>query len=121
MSVHQLLSDLRDGNLYEAFEASKTLSSLSRVPVKRIITVLKEADSIHNREAAAYALSWIWGRNNEPLQALLNAFDEIEESPSVRAQALEGFGIHQPTKRHHLWKKVEAAIKKGLADKSVEV
>ncbi|MDQ3820741.1 MAG: hypothetical protein M3362_24070 [Acidobacteriota bacterium] len=64
MGVNQLLSDLRDGNLSEAFEASKELSRLSRAPVKRIIAILKEAGGVHNREAAAYALSWIRRKKN---------------------------------------------------------
>src|SRR5207248_822662 len=50
-----------------------------------------------------------------------NIFNKADESPTVRAQALEGLGIQQPTKRHGLWNKVESAIKNGLVDKSVEV
>ena len=47
--------------------------------------------------------------------------DKVEESPSVRAQALEGFGLQRPTKRNRIWSGVESAILRGLADKSTEV
>src|SRR4051812_7573907 len=116
MSAKRLLADLRDGNSYEAIEASKALIRLPEVPVKAIIAVLDEAAFVHNRQAAAYALSGICGRNNEALKALLNAFDKAGESPGVRGQALEGLAIRGLTRRRHLWNKIEAAIKKGLAD-----
>ena len=123
MSTKQQLEDLRHGEISDAFEAAKELSSRTRPPVGQIISVLNEARNAHNREAAAYALSWVLGRrrNQKPLVVLLATFDKVEESPSVRAQALEGFGLQRPTKRNRLWGRVEAAILRGLADKSPEV
>ena len=122
MSIKKQLSDLRYGAISEAFEAAKDLSNRSHPPVKDIIEVLNEAKNAHNREAAAYALSWIDGRRSqEPLQALLATFNKAEEYPSVRGQALEGFGLHRPMKRNRLWSRVEAAILRGLVDKSVEI
>ena len=123
MSIKQQLADLRHGEISDAFEAAKELSSRTRPPVDEIISVLNEAQNVHNREAAAYALSWVLGRrrNQKPLEVLLATFDKVEESPSVRAQALEGFGLQRPTKRNRLWSRVESAILRGLADKSVEV
>ena len=123
MSIKQQLTDLRQGEISDAFEAAKELSSLKRPPVDEIISVLNEAQNAHNREAAAYALSWVLGsrRNQKPLQVLLATFDKVEESPSVRAQALEGFGLQRPTKRNRLWSRIESAILRGLADKSTEV
>jgi HEAT repeat protein len=122
MSIKKQLSHLRYGDISEAFEAAKDLSDRSHPPVKDIIAVLNEAKNAHNREAAAYALSWVDGRRNqEPLQALLATFNKAEEYPTVRAQALEGFGLHRPTKRNRLWSRVEAAILRGLIDESVEI
>ena len=123
MSIKQQLADLRHGEISDAFEAAKELSSRTRPPVDEIISVLNEAQNVHNREAAAYALSWVLGRrrNQKPLEVLLATFDKVEESPSVRAQALEGFGLQRPTKRSRLWSRVESAILRGLADKSTEV
>lgn len=122
MSVKQQLADLRHGDVGDAFEAAKELSSRSRPPIDEIITILNEAQDAHNREAAAYALSWVFPRKNQkPLEVLLAAFDKVGESPGVRAQALEGFGLRGPTKRNRLWSRVEAAILRGLADESTEV
>jgi HEAT repeat protein len=122
MSVKQQLADLRHGDISDAFEAAKDLSSRSRPPIDEIITILNEAQDAHNREAAAYALSWVFGRKNQkPLEVLLATFDKVGESSSVRAQALEGFGLQRPTKRNRLWSRVEAAILRGLADESTEV
>lgn len=122
MSVKQLLFDLRNGSVSDAFEAAKDLSSLSRPPIDEVISVLNEAENAHNREAAAYALSWVFGRRNQkPLEVLLATFDKVEESPSVRAQALEGFGLQRPSKRNRLWSRVEESILRGLSDEAAEV
>lgn len=122
MSVTRLLIDLRDGGLSEAFEAAKNLSNGARPPIREMIAVLNEAERAHNREAAAYALSWTSGRRNqEPLKALLAAFEKSDEHPAVRGQALEGLGVRLPTKRNRLWSRIEAAIRRGLGDESAEV
>ena len=122
MSVKEQLLDLRNGNVSDVFEAAKDLSSRSRPPIDEIIFVLNEAEDAHNREAAAYALSWVFGRRNQkPLEVLLATFDKIEESPSVRAQALEGFGLQRPSKRNRLWSRVEESILRGLSDEPAEV
>lgn len=122
MSVKQQLADLRHGDISDALHAATDLSSRSRPPLDEIIAILDEAPHAHNREAAAYALSWVLGRRNQkPLEVLLATFDKVKESPSVRAQALEGFGLQRPTRRNRLWSRVEAAILHGLADKVIEV
>ena len=122
MSTKQQLFDLRNGSQFDAFEAAKDLSSLSRSPVKKIALVLSEAENAHNREAAAYALSWSSSRRNqEPLRILLATFNKTEEQPAVRAQALEGFGLRHPTPRSRFWGEVESAILQGLADESIEI
>lgn len=122
MSLKEQIFDLRNGSQIDAFEAAQNLSSHSRPPIDEIIDVLNQAENAHNREAAAYALSWIRRRRNQkPLEVLLATFEKIEESPSVRAQALEGFGLQHPTKRNRLWSRVETSILRGLADELAEV
>jgi len=122
MNFKNLLADLQNGNAAKAFEAARALSKRARSPVKKVIAVLNEAENICNREAAAHALAWTFGRRNqEPLEALLATFDKLEESSAVRAQALEGFNLQSPSKRNRLWSRVEAAVVRGLEDESPEV
>lgn len=122
MGTELLLEKLRRGSLEEAFEAAKSLSNSSRLSVKRIVDVLDAAEEAHNREAAAYALSWLCRKDRtESLQALLHISSDRNETPSVRGQALEGLGIQRPTTRHKLWRDVEMAVLDGLRDEAVEV
>ena len=122
MNIKEQLLDLRNGSQIDAFEAAQNLSSRSRPPIDEIVAIVNEAENSHNREAATYALSWIRRkRDQKPLEVLLATFDKVVESPSVRAQALEGFGLQHPTKRNRLWNRVETAILSGLSDKSAEV
>jgi HEAT repeat protein len=122
MEVNQVLENLRGGNVYDAFEAAKSLSRLPRLPAERIVEVLAAAEGVHNREAAAYALSWLRQKDrNKTLRALLNITDDESEHPAVRAQALEGLGVQRPTQRHKLWAEVERAVLGGLRNESVEV
>lgn len=120
MEVNLALENLRGGNIYDAFEAAKALSHLPRLPAERIVEVLSEAKCVHNREAAAYALSWLKDRD-KCLRALLNIIGDESEHPAVRAQALEGLGVQRPTGRHKLWAEVERAVLAGLTDVAVEV
>ena len=123
MSLKQLLEDLRCGDVSEAFEAAKSLSELSQLSAVQLVAVLHDAKHVHNREASVYALSWLRGGRdkNESLPALLKIFNDVNEQPSVRAQALEGFGLQRLTKRHKLWADVERAILRGLSDEAVEI
>ena len=122
MGVTNALEDLRRGNVSDAFEAAKSLSRVPRLPTERIVEVLAAAEGVHNREAAAYALSWLRRKDrNKVLRALLKIIDDGGEHPAVRAQALEGLGVQMPTRRHKSWAEVERAILSGLSDKAVEV
>jgi|SRR5215204_1416036 len=122
MELNLALEILRGGNIYDAFEAAKTLSRLPRLPAERIVEVLSEAKCVHNREAAAYVLSWLLRKDREKcLRALLDIIDDRSEHPAVRAQALEGLGVQRPTGRHKLWAEVERAVLAGLTDEAVEV
>src|SRR5215211_5488681 len=118
----QLLMQLRQGDVYEAIEAAKSLSSLPRLSPRQIIEVLNETKAAHNREAAVYALSWLFRKDkNESLQTLLNVFNNVNENPRLRGLALEGMGLQRPTKRCKLWHKIEAAVLQGLNHKAVDV
>ena len=122
MEVNQALEDLRSGNISDAFEAAKSLSRVPRLPAERIIEVLARAEGVHNREAAAYALSWLRRKDrNKTLRALLKIVDDETEHPAVRGQALEGLGVQMLTERHKLWAEVERAVLSGLRDEAVEV
>jgi hypothetical protein len=122
MEVNLALENLRGGNLNDAFEAAKSLSRLPRLPAEHIVKVLAGAEGVHNREVAAYALSWLRRKDrNKALRALLNITDDEGEHPVVRAQALEGLGVQRPTERHKLWAEVERAVFRGLRDEAVEV
>jgi HEAT repeat protein len=113
---------LRQGDISEAFEAAKSLFKLRGLTARHIAEVLSGAEGVHNREAAVYALAWLRRRDvNETLRALLNIFNDVNEHPAVRGQALEGLGIQRPTRRHKTWPEVERATLKGLADESAEV
>jgi hypothetical protein len=123
MSMKQLLEDLRCGDMSEAFEAAKSLSELTGLSAVQLVAVLHDAKYVHNREATVYALSWLRGRRdkNESLPALLNICNDANETPSVRAHALEGLGLQRPAKRHKLWADVERTILNGLSDEAVEI
>src|SRR5215510_1456841 len=108
MKTKQLLEDLGYGNSPEAFEAAKSLSSLPRLPTKRIIEGLNHTKNISNRVATVYALSWLHRKNNtEVLQALIKIASDAKEDPSVRGQAFEGLGIQKSGPRSKLWHEIE--------------
>lgn len=122
METKQLLENLSDGTINDAFEAAKSLLALARLPAKRIIEIVDNGKNVHNRVAAVYTLSWLHQKDKtEALQALLNIVNRVDENPALRGQALEGLGIQRPTKRHKLWPDVELAILNGLNDRRVEV
>ena len=122
MDVVLAIENLRGGNVFDAFEAAKWLSRLPRLPARRLVIVLAGAEGVHNREAAAYALSWLRRKDrNKTLRALLHIINDEGEYPAVRAQALEGLGVQMPTERYKLWAEVERAVLRGLTDKAVEV
>jgi len=113
---------LRQGNSGEAFEAAKTLSNHPDLSPSQIVEVLQQTNTIHNRQAAVYALAWLRGKDNaETLEALLHIFNDVTEHAAVRGEAIEGFGIQALTKRRKVWPRIEKAILQGLEDESVEV
>lgn len=122
MKTKQLLENLERGNASEAFEAAKSLSTLPRLPVKRIIEALNDAKDVPNRVAVVYTLSWLRRKDNrEVLQALINIAGDAGENPAVRGQAFEGLGVQRSSQRHKSWRDIERVILAGLRDREVEV
>jgi len=122
MKTKQLLEALEHGNASEAIEAAKSLSTLPRLPAKRIIEVLDGAKDVPNRVAVAYTLSWLRRKeNHEVLRALLSLAGDAREYPAVRGQAFEGLGVQRSSQRHKLWRDIERVILAGLRDREVEI
>ncbi len=122
MNTKQLLEDLEHGDSSAAFEAARTLSNLPRLPARRVIEVLGRAESVHNREAITYTLSWLRRKDNqEILRALLNIVNNAHENSAVRGQALEGLGVQKSGPRGKLWRDIERTILTSLKNPSVEV
>lgn len=121
-----LLIALRSGDFGEAFDAGKILLRQKSMPVAEVIDILHNAEGVHNRTEAAYALSWMYGKNPRhykklAVTALLEAFANKSEHQSVRAQALEGFALQKPKRRTTLWIRIENAILSGLSEESIEI
>ncbi|MDT4966331.1 MAG: hypothetical protein QOJ64_1068 [Acidobacteriota bacterium] len=126
MDVDQLLSNLRNGDSGKAFDAGKALLRMSPMPIEEVIEILREAEGVHNRVAAAYAVSWMCGKypkshSTLAAAALLEAFNNPTEDVAVKAQALEGFASQTPRRGTKLWREVEAAILSALSEESVEI
>jgi hypothetical protein len=122
MKTKQLLEDLEHGNALEAIEVAKSLSTLPRLQIRRIMEVLGDAKDLSNRVAAVYALSWLCRKeNHEVLRALINIAGNAGEHPAVRGQAFEGLGIQRSTQRYRSWRDIERVILAGLRDHEVEV
>lgn len=93
--------------------AATALSQLDvRSVIPPLIWILRTSPEKLQRKAAAYALSFV--RDRRAARALLGAFRNKQETPSVRGQAAEGLGNHRH--RPAFWDLV-----KGLNDASPEV
>ena len=126
--VKRLLKDLRSGDLPVQTEIVRELSGLRNPPIKQIINILSSNTDVQIREAVAYILSfWVPKSNSkrnygrESLEALLRIFNKPGEANEIRAQALEGFNLHEIPKRSRLWRRIERATLVGLNDESQEV
>lgn len=117
----KLIDDIANGSELDAFEAAKALINEQRsVYAMQLAEILKTASNPHNKQAAAYALSWL-DNNNEALDSLISALLAVDLPESVRGQAAEGIGDHKPRKNHKLRQKAETAILAALKDESPEV
>lgn len=119
--VEKLIDGIAKGSEIDAFEAAKAFIALEpRGYTQNLVEILKAAETSHNKEAAAYTLSW-QEKDNEALDALIDALLAFELPESVRGQAAEGIGEHKPRKNHKLRQKAETAILAALKDESPEV
>lgn len=60
-----------------------------------------DGNEIHNKESAAYAISWIENRDSA-LSILINLLATSDIHESVRGQAAEGIGIIKPSRNNKL-------------------
>jgi HEAT repeat protein len=119
--VKSLVGDIANGSELDAFEAAKAFIKVQpNGYAMQLAEILKTAANLHNKQAAAYALSWL-EKNNEALDALIRALLVVDLPESVRGQAAEGIGEHKPRKNHKLRPKAETAILTALKDESPEV
>jgi hypothetical protein len=120
-NVEKLIDDIANGSELDAFEAAKAFIKVRpRIYAVQLAEILQTAANPHNKQAAAYALSWL-EKNNEALDALISALLAVDLPESVRGQAAEGIGEHKPRKNHKLRQKAETAILAALKDESPEV
>ncbi len=120
-NVEKLIDDISNGSELDAFEAAKAFIRVQPSGyTTQLAEILETAANPHNKEAAAYALSWL-EKNNEALDALISTLLAVDMPESVRGQAAEGIGEHKPRKNHKLRQKAEAAILTALNDESPEV
>lgn len=120
-NIKKLIEDIANGSELDAFEAAKTIVRVQQSNcAKQLSDILKSAANPHNKQAAAYALSWLW-KNNDALDALINTLVAVDLPESVRGQAAEGIGEHKPRKDHKLRQKAEKAVLSALKDESAEV
>ncbi len=122
----KLLAALRNGDVGEAFDAGKILLRQKSIPIAEVIDILHNAEGKHNRTEAAYTLSWMYGKNPRyyrilAVTALLEAFNNLSQPESLRAQSLEGFVLQEPKRRTKLWLRIENAILSALSEESVEI
>jgi len=120
-NVEKLIEDIANGTELDAFEAAKAIIKVQPGDYAvQLAEILKTAANPHNKQAVAYALSWL-EKNNIALDALINTLVAVDLPESVRGQAAEGIGEHKPRKNHKLRQKAEGAIIASLQDESPEI
>jgi HEAT repeat protein len=120
-NLEKLIDDIAHGSELDAIEAAKALIKVQpSIYAMQLSEILKTAANPHNKQAAAYALTWL-EKNKDALDALICALIAVDLPESVRGQAAEGIGEHKPRKNHKLRQKAEAAILAALKDNSPEV
>lgn len=90
--VEKLIDDISSGSELDAFEAAKAFIKVQpSTYAMQLSEILQTAANPHNKQAAAFALSWL-EKSNEALDALIRALLAVELPESVRGQAAEGIG-----------------------------
>jgi len=117
-----LVRDIQSGDPTIAYEAAKKLPDSRPRPVKELLAIMFTGTAAHSRDAAAYALSWMSRpRHLEIYPALLRIAGDSSQPETLRGQAFEGIAYHQPSRKHHLWRRSLKVIRAGLADASGHV
>ena len=100
-NISTLINDIELGNVFDAFEAAKTIANntLSQEYIDLLARIALDGKELHNKEAATYALSWVENRDST-LNILIDLLATSDNYESVRGQAAEGIGIIHPSKKN---------------------
>lgn len=148
--IRRLLKQLRSDDESEVSEAGTNFFRVGKVPVKPLLSIVEKFPNAHNREYAAYALisvlldletrrfrrSYLHGNSSHTFEivnenrrdikriigVLINAIN-YDESPKVRAQALETLGMSSTARKsyHKSRAAVERTVINALANEHAEV
>jgi HEAT repeat protein len=91
--IQQIVGIIEHGSREEIWEAAKQLESLAADTCSSLLRLLKEADEIESRAAAAYVLGFSrYSSARVPLEEVL---DNLKEDASVRGHAAEALAYVQ--------------------------
>jgi hypothetical protein len=119
VNIPKLLNDIEFGDVFDAFEAAKKIANntLSHKDIDELARVAFNGNEIHNKESAAYAISWIENRDSA-LSILINLLATSDVHEDVRGQAAEGIGIKKPSSNNKHRQLAETTLLKSLGDAS---
>ena len=118
-NISKLLKDIEFGEVFDAFEAAKMIANntLSKKDIDELARVAFNGKEIHNKESAAYAISWI-ENHDSALSILINLLATSDIHEDVRGQAAEGIGIIKPSGKNKHRQLAETTLLKSLGDAS---
>lgn len=118
-NISKLLNDIEFGDVFDAFEAAKKIANntLSQKDIDELERVAFNGNEIHNKESAAYAISWSENRDSA-LSILINLLATSDIHESVRGQAAEAIGIIKPSSKNKHRQLAETTLLKSLGDSS---
>ncbi len=148
--IRRLLKQLRSDDRNEVFEAGTSFFRVGKVPIKPLLSIVEKFPNAHNREYAVYALITVLlgleatqfrrnylrkysfrafevaAKNRRDIKRIIETLIETvncDESPKVRAQALETLGMSSTASKsnHKLRAKAEKAVIDALANEHAEV
>jgi HEAT repeat protein len=98
VQITKALAQIEHGSESEACEAAKLLSNVNGGRIIVALTrILRSGEKPYSRENAAYALAWHADR--KAVSSLLMSASDADELDAVRAQAVEGLGMHLDSDR----------------------
>lgn len=148
--IQQLLKQLRSDDRNEVFDAGTGFFRVGKVPIKPLLSIVEKFPNAHNREYAVYALITVLlgleatqfkrnylrkysfrafevaAKNRRDIKRIIETLIEtinFDESPKVRAQALETLGMSSTARKsnHKLRRKSEKSVISALSNKHAEV